>query len=272
VVDTSLGCFYTVLAAHYDAIFPAGDRQLSFLGGLLGGAGCGPFLDVACGTGSYVLAVAQTHRRAVGIDLSTAMITRAHSRLKSLEVTHPRLRAEFAVGDMRRLAGLPDGEFAAAVCIGNSLPHLLNAEDVDACLSELARVLRPGGPLVIQTVNYDCLDLREPGCRHQLPEIRRQEPPLVFRREYRLRPDGLLDFAVRLRLDDEVRSDGPLEMSSTTQLKPWRRAELVSRLAAVGLTEAVAYGGFDLRPHDDQAPALVLVARRATRSSGPTCV
>lgn len=270
MVDAAGGGFYAALAAHYDAIFPAGERQLSFLGGLLGGAGCGPFLDAACGTGGYVLAVAQTGRRAVGIDLSAAMIARAQARLESLQVTHPTLRAEFAVGDMRRLPGLPEGEFAAAVCIGNSLPHLLRVEDLDACLSELARVLRPGGSLVIQTVNYDGLDLREPGRHHQLPEIRRQEPPLVFRRHYLLRRDGLLDFVVRLRLGDEAGRGGLPEVSSRTQLRPWRRAELLSRLAAVGLAEAVAYGGFDLRPHDTGAPALVLVARKAVRPLGPT--
>lgn len=255
--------FYTALAEHYSAIFPPGGPQLSFLAGLLGAAGPGPFLDVACGTGAFVLAAAQGGRRSVGVDISPAMINRAQLELRRLAVLIPGIEATFAVGDMRNLPELADSHFAATACIGNSLPHLLTPEDLGSCLTELARVVRPGGLLVIQTVNYDGLMLPKTGSSLSLPVIKRDTPALLFERHYLWRPDGLLDFVVRLRLGDNPQTErSSRELTRSTPLRPWLRADLESHLASAGFGAVVVYGGFDLRPHRGDAPALVLVATR----------
>jgi SAM-dependent methyltransferase len=259
--------FYTTLAEHYSAIFPPGEAQKSFLAGLLGAAGPGPFLDVACGTGAYVLAVALSGRRCVGVDLSPAMISHANLELRRAKEREPGIEAAFAVGDMRSLPGLADGDFAAAACIGNSLPHLLTSEDLHKCLGELVRVVRPGGLLVIQTVNYDGLTLSAPGERVSLPPIKRDTPALLFERQYVRRPDGLLDFVVRLQVEDAPQPGLPSRgYTRSTVLRPWLRGDLESHLRRVGFDEIVAYGAFALRPHRSDAPALVLVATRAIQA------
>lgn len=256
--------FYTALAEHYSAIFPPGEAQLSFLAGLLGAAGPGAFLDVACGTGAYVLAVARGGRSSVGVDISPAMIDRAHLELRRAKDLAPGIKAAFIVGDMRSLPELVEGDFAAAACIGNSLAHLLTPEDLHRCLGELARVVRPGGLLVIQTVNYDGLTLSTPGERFSLPPIKRDSPPLLFERQYVQRADGLLDFVVRLQLEDAPQPElVPQWFTQSTLLQPWLRADLERHLTRAGFGRIVAYGGFGLRPHQSDAPALVLVAARA---------
>ncbi|MFJ8044679.1 class I SAM-dependent methyltransferase [Kitasatospora sp. NPDC096147] len=75
--------------------------------------------------------------RAVGIDLSPAMVALARQQ-------HP--AAEFREGDLRHLPAA-DGEFGGAVAL-YSLIHLPPAEH-RAVLAEIHRTLRPGAPLLL---------------------------------------------------------------------------------------------------------------------------
>jgi ubiquinone/menaquinone biosynthesis C-methylase UbiE len=95
-------------------------------------------LDVGCGTGAAVRRAAAFVDRAVGVDLSPGMIERARSR--------PDLpsNVEFLVGEAGRLP-VDDGTFTALLCT-SSFHHY---PDPDAALVQMARVLAPGGRLVI---------------------------------------------------------------------------------------------------------------------------
>ncbi|MGW4647794.1 class I SAM-dependent methyltransferase [Kitasatospora sp. NPDC004289] len=96
-----------------------------------------PVADLGCGPGHVTGWLADHGARAVGIDLSPAMVELARR-------DHP--SAEFREGDLR---GLPaaDGEFGGAVAL-YSLIHLPPAEH-RAVLTEVARTLRPGAPLLL---------------------------------------------------------------------------------------------------------------------------
>jgi len=102
-------------------------------------------LDVACGTG--VLARAAAERvgptgHVVGVDLNPAMLTVA-ARIR------PDL--EWREGDAANLP-LEDERFDSALC----LSALFFFPDVNAAVAEMARVVRTGGVVVIQT--YASLD------------------------------------------------------------------------------------------------------------------
>jgi ubiquinone/menaquinone biosynthesis C-methylase UbiE len=96
------------------------------------------FLDVGCGTGAAVRAAAPVVERAVGVDIVPAMIMRA----KALAAELP--RAEFVVGDSEKLP-FPGAAFTALLCTA-SFHHY---PDPERALAEMARVLTPGGKLVI---------------------------------------------------------------------------------------------------------------------------
>jgi SAM-dependent methyltransferase len=237
---------------------------LSFLAGWLSGLGAESFLDLACGTGGYALAVAATGRPVVGIDLSPAMIRQAQHALAREQAARASgaaldMDATFLVGDIRDLAGvsaLHPAPFASAACIGNSLAHLLTDADLDRCLGEIARVLSPRrGALLLQVVNYDGLELCRTGATATLPAIERPAAGLQLRRAYAGRADGLADFRIDLRLGDGR------ELSGTLPIRPWLRTELVAALDRAGFGPAECFGGFDLRPHDRSAPATVLAAK-----------
>jgi SAM-dependent methyltransferase len=90
-------------------------------------------LEYGCGTGSYAFALADGGASVVGIDISNTAIEMA--RAKGYPPDNPR----FQLGNAEALE-FADGSFDV-VC-GTSILHHL---DIDRAMSELRRVLKPGG-------------------------------------------------------------------------------------------------------------------------------
>jgi SAM-dependent methyltransferase len=130
--------------AAFDAVAEAAPRRL---------------LEVGCGTGRFAARLQRRlGARFVAIDLSPRMVELARGR-----------GVEARVGDVQELA-LDDGAFDCAFA-GWMLYHV---PDLDRALSELARVLAPGGRLVATTFGAE-----------DMPELWAlvggdPEPPLAF--------------------------------------------------------------------------------------------
>lgn len=91
----------------------------------------GRYLDAACGTGNYTLAMASRTRAAFyGIDESKQMISIARNKSRAIQ---------WSIGDVASLP-YPDGTFSGAACI-LAIHHF---KDLDAAFSELFRVLSRG--------------------------------------------------------------------------------------------------------------------------------
>jgi demethylmenaquinone methyltransferase / 2-methoxy-6-polyprenyl-1,4-benzoquinol methylase len=103
-------------------------------------------LDVATGTGDVLRALRREHpgARLVGVDPSAAMLERARAKLKG----DPGI--ELLSGDARALPAAPASFDAVTIAFG-----LRNVPDRDACLRQMARVVRPGGTVAV-------LELTEP--------------------------------------------------------------------------------------------------------------
>ena len=104
--------------------------------------GCKRILDAGCGNGRYskhLLRWADPDALIAAFDLSQRMLVRARRSLKSPRVHH-------VTADLTRLP-YPDDFFDAIVC-GWVLEHL---PDPVPGLQELARVLQPGGKLLLMT-------------------------------------------------------------------------------------------------------------------------
>ena len=139
---------------HYDGIAGKLTRVSGFFSGheALAGlvfkprafdlGGCRRILDAGCGDGRYtrhILRRADPEALIAAFDLSCRMLVRARRRLKN-----ERVRCVSA--DLTRLP-YPDGFFDAVVC-GWVLEHL---PDPGPGLRELARVLQPGGKMLLMT-------------------------------------------------------------------------------------------------------------------------
>lgn len=107
-------------------------------------------LDVGCGTGSFTLKLAGMGADAIGVDVSRAMIERARSKVKAgLEGNHS---PTFQAADARRLP-FPASSFDLVT----ALLVLEFSGDPQAVVLEAARVLRPGGHLLVAALNRNSL-------------------------------------------------------------------------------------------------------------------
>jgi SAM-dependent methyltransferase len=100
-------------------------------------------IDVACGPGTFTRPLAARVRRAIGVDLTPAMIEKARAETART----PLINIEFVCADVDSLP-FEDG-VAGIVCCGYAIHHM---DHPARALSELARVLRPGGRMVITDI------------------------------------------------------------------------------------------------------------------------
>jgi SAM-dependent methyltransferase len=137
---TETRAFFAPRAATWDQRFPDDDPAFAAAVAEMGLRAGQTALDVGCGTGRalpHLRAAVGPGGHVLGVDLTPEMLAAARSHGRH---TH----ALLAVADARRLPlrpGSVDGGFAAGL-----LPHL---PDPGLGLAELARVVRPGGRLVL---------------------------------------------------------------------------------------------------------------------------
>lgn len=108
----------------------------------------GRILDVACGYGRHAVELAKLGFEVLGVDNSPAMLREARRRAKG------KRRLSFERRDMRRLSGI--GEFDAVINMFTSFGYFSDRENL-ATLRGMARALRPGGRLLIETIDRGTL-------------------------------------------------------------------------------------------------------------------
>ena len=107
----------------------------------LAGRAPGVALDAACGTGRFAEFLARRGHQVIGVDSSPDMLAHARRRVPG---------GEFHVAELDRLP-LPDDSVDVIVC-ALALVHVPSLQPV---LAEFARVLRPGGDLVISDIHHE---------------------------------------------------------------------------------------------------------------------
>jgi len=247
---------YDALAADYDRFVNWTERlahELPFFQRLFEAEGVRRVLDAACGTGHHAIALAQAGYEVVGADLSTAMIEHARENASAAGVD-----VACAVAGLGELAALGQ-TFDAALCLGNSLPHLLTAAAVQAALADFVAALRPGGLLIVQNRNFDKVGAERE--RFLGPQSHREgEREWLFVRFYDFYDETLTFNMVRLARTAE----GWSQSVESTELRPIFFDDLAGALAAAGFEGVRFCGSYEGETFDPaHSGDLIAVARRA---------
>ncbi|SRR5690554_4261781 len=230
--------FYNLLSKKYEYIFPLNNKEKEMLAQLI------PYnlsfaIDVGCGIGFSVSHLNHHAKKVIGIDSNVEMIEKAKDKFpKSL----------FYVLDMRRLDKLQLHDVDVVTCFGNTLVHI-NHQDVQAFLSSVHNVLKKGGQLLIQIINYDRIyneNIRA------LPTIDNKE--ITMKRNYTLYDEHLIFSS---ELTDKKSNE---TFASSITLYPLFYQQLLTYLTQANFEVVGSFGGFDMSLYSENSYATIVHA------------
>lgn len=205
--------------------------------------GDGRVLDLACGQGRHGVPLAAHGFRVTGLDYQANLLEAAAARAAEQQVS-----LDLVQGDMRQL---PFGEaFDAVINMFSAFGYFSDEENFHV-LEEVARVLRPGGWLIIDIANRDAL-------------IRQAQ-----QRSWKRLPDGTMVVSEwqwdvptgRYTHRQHLISDqGQCELQHSVRV--YTCTELCAMLRRAGLTSQVLWGGFRGETLTLEAPRLICLAQK----------
>ena len=108
----------------------------------------GRFLDLGCGTGRLLIALARRGHWTLGVDLSAPMLAATAEKARATGVAVNLLQA-----NLTRLGCLADGCFDGAACLFSTLGMVLGSGERQRVAAHVFRLLRPGGRFVLHVHN-----------------------------------------------------------------------------------------------------------------------
>ena len=103
-------------------------------------------LDLGCGSGEHSRFLQSLGFETTGLDASP-------SQLEAARAEDPEGR--YLQASLTDLAAAALPLHGAALCVGNTLPHLVEEAQLRAFFGGLAACLEPGSPFLLQLLNYD---------------------------------------------------------------------------------------------------------------------
>lgn len=241
--------FYKNLAPVYRFVFPVGNKA-NFLKEHFPNSG--NILDIGSADGSVLSAFKELvpELNLIGIDLSESLIEEATKLF-------PSLAEQFFLMDMRDAKssfGLK--YFEGIYCIGNTLVHLERIEEV---LSDFYDMLKPGGTLILQILNYDKILAERP---RQLPLIENEQ--IKFERFYSYDETKTAEVP-RIIFSSllTIKSETTMTLSAETTLYPVKIKSLLEKLDLAGFENHQLYSGFDGKAFSDKELPLIVVTQKS---------
>ncbi|MFZ5518466.1 MAG: class I SAM-dependent methyltransferase [Candidatus Zhuqueibacterota bacterium] len=113
-------------------------------------------LDVACGIGTQSIGLAKLGYKVKSSDLSFAEIEYARQ-----EATRQGVQIEFRVADMRQVWDVYQSQFDVVIACDNSVPHLLNDQEILTAFQQFYRCTKSDGCCIITVRDYAQLERKE---------------------------------------------------------------------------------------------------------------
>jgi SAM-dependent methyltransferase len=256
--DVAFDDLYAELYAHRDSA--EAEAALTWLGreldrhhlGLLAGT---LVLDLACGAGRHLRALALAGAQAVGVDRSRALLRRARRAIPAPADRGSPAEIALVAGDLRALP-FRSGVFRGALSMFTSLGYFAAEAEHAAVFHEIRRILAPGGWLLIDFLNAPHV------VANLIPESTRTVGGYTVREQRRITPGG-----GRIEKDVTVmnRGDGDPVAHYRESVALWSREELETRLAHAGFESQAIAGDYAGAPHSERSPRLLVLATRDPR-------
>lgn len=244
---------YDPVATYYDLLISWKDRlrrERAFFTRMFREYNACRILDTACGTGKHAIAFHDRGYHVVGADPSRAMVKKSRENAGDRRIEF--IEAGFT--EVEKIGGM----FDVVTCLGNSLPHVLSDDGLDASLRSMYDLLLPGGVVIIQNNNYDLIVGKQE--RFMPLAARKAEGrEYLFERFFDFHGETLTFNLVVMVKDSE---GWQMHVNSIPQ-RALTSDLLVSRLKAAGFEGMKLYGGYPAEPfrklHSD---AMVVVAQK----------
>jgi len=107
-------------------------------------------LDCSCGIGTQAIGLAEQGYTVHATDISPRSVQRARENAANMGVP-----LTTGVADMRTLASDVPGDFDIVLSCDNSVPHLVQDDELKAAARGMWAKLRPGGTLIVSMRDYD---------------------------------------------------------------------------------------------------------------------
>ncbi len=244
--------FYTSIHKWYDQVFPYAPAQREFVLSFGSDKGLN-LVDVGCGTGNLAVALAHDFRAVTAIDPDESMLGAARRKAADQGVPLTVIRG----GMLDLTSNFLTESVDRLICFGNTLPHLSTEKDVREFARQAFQVLRPGGLLVVQIINYDrILDQKLTG----LPTI--ENDLIRFERIYSYQ-DNPTHIAFKTRLT--IKSTGEI-IDNEVDLLAIRPATLKNIMMDTGFRDIREFGSFSRDAFTAESQPFILVS---TKWEGP---
>jgi SAM-dependent methyltransferase len=220
-----------------------------------------PILELGCGTGRLVLALAQAGYRVTGVERQPAMLSRAEEKVRQ---AGPAITGHVSLfsGDFRTLE--LEERFHLAILAVNTWMDMAGPAEQAQVLARVARHLAPGGLLVLDLFHPHPATLApvEGGLFLEKtltdPETGQSACKFIVRQ---------VDYARQVLtatfIYDEADADGRVTRTTVSfPLHYLHRAEVEQMLPTAGFAVEDVYGSYELDPYDDSAERMIVVARR----------
>jgi SAM-dependent methyltransferase len=250
-----------LLAELYDLDVGAFDRDLLLYQELAERTG-GPVLELGCGTGRAVIALARAGHTVWGIDNSSEMLERARFRSREAGA-----QVELYPGDMRDFA--LDERFGLIFAGYGAFHHLLSAEDQRACLRCVERHLLEEGLFVCDLrplLFADWADWQSADAQPLFHDWTRQHPTTgeIVQKFRSVAADPASQIQHETHIYDVIDAAGtPHRVVWETDLRFTGRYEMEALLTEAGLHLEGVYGDYDLAPFDGSNDTMIFVSRKA---------
>lgn len=219
--------FYKTLADYYDFIFPQTPKQLDFIEQISPITPNDEIIDIGCATGNLTKLLHDKSKRTTGLDLDENLLKVAKGKYKHIHFDHLNM--------MDIDVAFPNNSTDKIISFGNTLVHLKNRRHVKSFFKRSYSVLKEGGYLIIQIINYDRIINQN---ITSLPTIENKD--VTFIRNYKLIEDNSkVEFNTSLTTKDGFKAGNTIELLSL------RKTEIEEYLEEAKFRDIRFYGNLD---------------------------